>query len=288
MIFLENEHLTVSIAKKGAEIQKIQSKTTQLSYLWNGDATYWGKFSPILFPIVGALKGGYYLYNGQKYQLPRHGFARDHEFSVNQISQTEVAFKLEQSEETIKVYPFRFQLELIYQLSGHSLTCKYQVTNPDNQDLLFSIGGHPAFAAPMQGDIAYTDCYLQFNKDSTVNYHKIAGDLIANETETIKLSKQQLPLAHELFFDDALVFKSLKSDKISIRNSKNEHGLDFSFKDFPFFGIWAAKNANFVCLEPWCGIADGIDHNQELEDKEGIVKLAGHQQWTREWALTCY
>ena len=288
MIFLENEHLAVSIAEKGAEIQKLQSKTTQLSYLWNGDADYWAKFSPILFPIVGALKGGRYIYKGQEYQLSRHGFARDLEFSVNQISQTEVEFNLEQNEETLKMYPFSFKLQLHYQLSGHSLTCRYRVINPDNLELLFSIGGHPAFAAPLQSGIEYTDCYLQFNKDNTLNYHKIAGDLIASETETVKLTNQQLPLTHELFFDDALVFKSLESDKISIRNHKNEHGLDFSFAGFPFFGIWAAKNANFVCLEPWCGIADGVDHNQQLEDKEGIVKIEGHQRWSREWTLTCY
>lgn len=289
MIFLENEYLTAAISEKGAEIQKLQHTTTQLSYLWNGDADYWAKFSPILFPIVGALKDGSYCYKNQVYHLPRHGFARDHQFSVNQMSQTAVEFTLEQNEETLKVYPFSFKLQLHYELSGQSLTCTYKVSNPDAaQDLLFSIGGHPAFAAPLQSDTKYTDCYLQFNKDTRLNYHKIAGDLIANETETIQLKAQQLPLTHELFFDDALVFKSLKSDQISIKNHKNEHGLDFSFEGFPFFGIWAARNADFVCLEPWCGIADGVDHNQQLEDKEGIVKLASQQQWSRQWTVTCY
>lgn len=288
MIFLENEHLKISLASKGAEMQSLVSKKDNINYLWDGNPDYWGKFSPVLFPIVGGLKHHIYHYKGKTYQLPRHGFARDMEFSVAQHTATEVVFELKPTAETLKVYPFQFILQLRYKLSGYSVACTYHVSNPGSSPLLFSIGGHPAFATPVNKEISYNDYYLQFNKEDELTFHKITQDLIDNETISIPLTAGKLPLQHQLFYDDALVVKSLKSDVISLRNSKNEHGIHFSFSNFPFFGIWAAKDANFVCLEPWCGIADGIDHQQELEQKEGIVQLAPQQTFERTWEVTCF
>lgn len=289
MILLENEYLKASFANKGAELQSLVNKHNNINYLWNGNPDYWAKFSPVLFPIVGGLKNNTYYFQNKQYQLPRHGFARDYDFQETRISDTEVVFKLVHNDETLKIYPFQFILQLRYRLQGSSLFCTYEVTNPSvDKALLFSIGAHPAFSVPQKDDLTYTDYFLAFNKDHTLTYHKISIDLISNETIEIALKNDRLPLKHELFYDDALVFKSLKSDCISIGTKKNDHGLHFKFKDFPFFGIWAAKNANFVCLEPWCGIADGIDHQQDLEEKEGIIKLAALENWNRGWEVTCY
>lgn len=289
MIFLENKYLKASFATKGAELQHLINKETKVNYLWNGDPGYWGKFSPILFPIVGALKNNTYDFEGQCYQLPRHGFARDNNFAPFVISDTEIVFKLTHNEETLKHYPFEFILQLRYRLLDSTLSCAYEVINPsDSRSILFSIGAHPAFAVPLTSDIQYTDCFLEFNNDHNITYHKITKDLIADETIEIELQNGILPLKHELFYDDALVFKSLKSDCISIRNHKDAQGLHFKFKDFPFFGIWAAKDANFVCLEPWCGIADGINHQQDLSKKEGIIELAPLENWSRSWEIDCF
>jgi len=288
MIFLENEYIQASFANKGAELQSLKGKKGNVDYLWNGDPDYWGKFSPVLFPIVGALKDNTYYYEDQAYELTRHGFARDKDFEANQLSPTEVVFTLTHSEETLKIYPFQFSLQLRYRLSASTFSCTYEVFNPAGSQLLFSIGAHPAFATSVQKDIRYTDYFLQFNKDSALTYHKISHDLIDNETATIELEDQKLSLKHELFYDDALVLKSLKSDCISIRNDKTPHGIHFRFQGFPFFGIWAAKNADFVCMEPWCGIADGVDHSQNLKDKEGIVSLAANESWNRTWEVECF
>lgn len=283
MISLENEHISLTFVTKGAELRSIKSKATGLDYLWKGDPAYWGKFSPVLFPVIGALKDNTYFVDGVAYELPRHGFARDHEFEVQQISGTEVLFTLTSNADTLKVYPFEFNLGLRYRISGSSVSCTYEVNNPAQKDLLFSIGGHPAFAAPLTADAAYEDCYLQFSVDESLTYHKIENNLISDQTDTLHLDRGKLPLKHELFYGDALVFKTMSSDTISLRNTKNEHGLHFRFAGFPYFGIWAAKDANFVCLEPWEGIADGIYHNQQLSDKEGIISLSPGHDWKRTW-----
>ncbi|WP_448634802.1 aldose epimerase family protein [Pedobacter panaciterrae] len=139
MIFLENEHIKASLTTKGAELQKLTSKETGRNYLWDGNPDYWGKFSPILFPIVGAIKNNTYLFEGKEYTLPRHGFARDNQFEAEQISNTEVVFTLIQNEETLKVYPFDFKLKLHYKITDASLSCTYIVLNPGNKELLFQL-----------------------------------------------------------------------------------------------------------------------------------------------------
>lgn len=288
MIFLENEYLKVALTAKGAEMQSLVGKKDNINYLWDGNPEYWGKFSPVLFPIVGGLKQNSYHFKGDTYTLSRHGFARDMEFNVKEHTATAVIFELSANEETLKVYPFQFVLQLHYQLSGPAVSCSYRVYNPSSSVLLFSIGGHPAFSTPVDEALQYKDYYLQFNKDAELTFHKIKQDLIDNETVSVPLTAGKLPLQHALFYEDALVFKTLKSDCISLRNTKNEHGIHFSFSNFPFFGIWAAKDANFVCLEPWCGIADGIDHQQELENKEGVIQLEPQQRFERTWEVTCF
>lgn len=286
MIYLENDFIKAGFSTKGAELQQLLNLKTGEDYLWKGDPAFWGKFSPILFPIVGGLKNDTYTYQGESFKLSRHGFARDKQFILETQSADELVFILTDSPETLAVYPFKFKLAIRYKLSDSNLTCSYEVSNTDDKNLLFSIGGHPAFSVNTANGVAYSDYYLHFNNDSVIEYHEIDHDLISDSTHTINLENGKLNLSHELFYNDALVFKTLKSDKITLCNSKNGNKIDFLFTDFPYFGIWAAKDADFICLEPWCGIADVVGHNSALEDKEGIVQLGADQTFTRTWTVS--
>jgi galactose mutarotase-like enzyme len=288
MITLENDYIKVSLAAKGAELQGLFSKETKLEYLWNANPKYWAKHSPVLFPIVGSLKNNSFIYQGKKYELPRHGFARDHIFNLEKISESEAVFTLTQNEDTLKVYPFYFELKLRYQLIDRKLNLTYEVRNTGNTELPFSIGAHPAFAVPNTPNTVYEDYYLAFNADEKLSYWKLEDGLVADETKNIELNAHKLKLTHDLFYNDALVFKTLQSNCISLLNTKNDYGLHFHFEDFPFFGIWAATDAPFVCLEPWCGVADGVNHDQELEHKEGIIKLDAGEKWSRFWEAECF
>lgn len=288
IVSISNEHLVVEFSTKGAELKSIVGVDSAINYMWRGDTQFWGKFSPVLFPVVGALKENTYEYQGHRYTLPRHGFARDLEFEHELVAATEINFKLKHTEETLKIYPFEFELILRYRLRGASLQCTYQVVNLGSQTMLFSIGGHPAFAAPLNEQGVYTDYYLQFNNDDKLTFHHIDDNLIADQTTTIELKDKTLPLKHELFYGDALVFKNLKSNHIRLLNTKNYNGLNFHFEGFPYFGIWAAIDADFVCLEPWCGIADAVSHNQQLEEKEGMEKLVAKETWERSWEVCCF
>lgn len=288
MILLENEYISASFDPKGAELKSLINKNTKLNYVWKGDPAFWGKSSPVLFPVVGALKDNSYWYQDKRYEMSRHGFARDQVFNVQRMGEEELLFTLKDSPESLEIYPFEFKLGLRYRLEKNRLVCTYEVHNPGTGPLLFSIGGHPAFAVPLQKNESYEQYFLQFEKDSQLTSYKIEQNLISDHTDELSLNDGKLALQHALFYEDALVFKTLQSEQISIKNTETVHGLHFTFEGFPFFGIWAAKDADFVCLEPWCGIADGIHHDQQLENKEGIVRLIPGESWERSWKVETF
>lgn len=289
MKILENEYLIAEINEKGAELKSLRRKADGHEYLWSADPAYWAKTSPVLFPIVGALKGNRYFLSDKAYELPRHGFARDMVFEAEVISGSEVVFTLTDSDMTWPIYPFAFRLTLRYKLVESSLVCTYEVFNPDETDaLLFAVGAHPAFAAGAEDGVNYENHYLVFPDDEVLHCHLLVDGLISTDTKTVLLDDHCLPLSHALFYEDALVVKTLKSTQITLRNRVTERGIHFKYRQFPYFGIWAAKDADFVCLEPWCGIADSVTHNQQLEEKEGIEQLKAGERWSRSWEVHCF
>ncbi|MCU0395236.1 MAG: aldose 1-epimerase family protein [Chitinophagaceae bacterium] len=287
MIVLENEHLKASFSAKGAELQALLH-SNGISYLWGGDARWWGKHSPVLFPVVGSLRNDSYRYQGKTYRLPRHGFARDREFTFESLSAAEGVFTLSSDEETLQVYPFPFILQLHYLLDQHTLFCTYRVLNTGTDTLYFSVGGHPAFAVPLEPGLAYQDYYLQFEREEPLLRYKLQDGLISEVTERVEAPGGYLPLKPELFYEDAIVLKHLQSRLVSLRSERSEHGLNFDFGGFPYLGIWAARDAPFVCIEPWCGHADTVAHNQELTQKPGMESLEAGGRWERTWSMTCF
>ena len=284
---LKNNQLTVKINPKGAELSSLFNIENQMEYLWNADPTFWGKSSPVLFPIVGALKNDIYRFEGKEYTLPRHGFARDREFIVEKSEENSVTFLLTYDENTLKVYPFKFEFRLIYSLENNSLNVTYSVKNVGENKMYFSVGGHPAFAVPLAEDTAYDDYYLEFNK--TENFKRwglTANGLIETQPFDFMKDTSQLSLTKELFYEDAIVFKNLESTSVILKSDKANRQLKLDFEDFPYIGIWAAKDADFVCIEPWRGIADSTNHDQELTEKEGIEGLDKGDIFEKTWRVT--
>ncbi|MBB6003680.1 aldose 1-epimerase family protein [Arcicella rosea] len=287
MQIIENQFLKATINPLGAELVSLFNKENNTEYIWNADPAFWGKSSPVLFPIIGALKNNQYRYQGKTYTLPRHGFARERVFSVESQMESSITFLLKEDEESLKVFPFNFEFRLVYTLVEKTLSVSYAVKNTGNEEMYFSVGGHPAFAVPLSENSVYDDYYLEFNQTEDFPRWELAdGGLIKKEASTFLENTNRLPLTKELFYQDALVFKHLQSTSVVLKADNSDTKLTFDFEGFPFLGIWAAINANFVCIEPWCGIADSENHEQELIEKEGIEVLASHQIFLRTWAVT--
>ena len=284
---LKNQFLTIQINQKGAELTSIFNSESQTEYMWNANPNFWGKSSPVLFPIVGSLKENIYRFDGNEYTLPRHGFARDREFIIEKSDTNSITFLLAYDEKTLKVYPFKFEFRLIYFLENNSLKVTYSVKNIGENKMYFSVGGHPAFAIPLAENTEYKDYYLEFNKTETFKRWGLTPEgLIETQPFDFLIDTNRLDLTKELFDDDAVVFKNLESTSVIIKSDKTNHQLKFDFEGFPYLGIWATKGADFVCIEPWCGIADAENHHQELTEKEGVIALDSDEVFERTWRVT--
>lgn len=289
MFFIEDQQLKISIHPKGAELQRIFHKTHNLDYMWGGDPAVWGKFSPILFPIVGTLKANTYYFKDKPYSLTRHGFARDREFTVESQAADAITFLLKSDDSTRAVYPFDFEFRVIYRLVSAGLAVTYQVRNPVSETLWFSVGAHPAFKVPLVPGTEYSDYYLEFNQSENAPRWPISRDgLIETLSQPLMANTTILPLTKELFARDALVLKHPASNSVTLRSGRTERGLKMDYPGFPFLGIWAAPGGDFVCIEPWCGIADSTDSNQQYTQKEGINSLPAGGVFERTWTLSVF
>ncbi len=288
MYSIENGKIRVEVNAKGAELNSIVSKNTGLEYLWNGGEP-WPKKSPILFPIVGTLKNDTYYYNDKPYKLTRHGFARDMIFELSSQTTSSLTFTLNSSEETLQKFPFKFKLDVTYAIEDAELFVDYKVHNPTEENIYFSIGGHPAFKVPLTDDLEYEDYYFEFSHEENALRWLISREGLINPSAIpIITNSNILLLKRDLFINDAIVLKYLNSDKVKLKSDKNAHSVEFSFSNFPFLGLWAVKNANFVCIEPWCGIADSTTTHQQFINKEGINLLTPGEVFNRQWSVKVY
>lgn len=276
---ISNSILTASIKHAGAELFSLTDSKNK-EYIWEGNPDFWGKHSPILFPIVGTLKNNTYTINEKEYQLPRHGFARDMEFQLVEKTGNSAVFSLESNAETLKKYPFEFELQLIYTLENTSLNIEYIVINKGETKMPFSIGAHPAIALPEK----FENYAFKFEKEEPLKYNLLENDLISNKTETLKTVENVVPLNYKLFENDALVFKTLESNSLTIlENSKPYIKVDF--EDFPSLGIWTKDQAPFVCIEPWFGYSDTANNTGDLFKKEGILVLEADQTFHSQFSI---
>jgi galactose mutarotase-like enzyme len=274
--YAKNSELEIAVRQPGAELLSIKSLKSGIEYMWSGDPAVWNSTAPNLFPIVGGLRDNTFLWKGEKYILQKHGFIRENPaLLLTGITADSLTFGMTSSKETLKIYPFEFEFSIKFELEGTKIKVIHTVTNPGDTTIYFSVGGHPGFKCPIHPDEKYEDYYLEFEQNensSTWLLHE--NGTVLNQTAPVFNNSKVIPLTHELFSKDALIFKDLKSRKVTLRSKKSKQALSVTFKDFPYLGIWAKTNGNYVCIEPWCGIADKFDTDQRIETKEGIVQLA--------------
>ena len=277
---LKSNKLIAKINHKGAELQSLKNEDEK-EFIWNGNPEFWGKHSPILFPIVGTLKNNEYYYNNKKYSLNRHGFARDMDFELIALSDSKALFSLVNNANTLHVYPFEFELLLGYELTDNSLIINFKVINKNRFSMPFSIGAHPAFALPGQ----FENYSLDFEFSEELIRFELENDLLSNVTNSIPQNGNNVALHYDLFEKDALVFKKIKSKKITLLENKKPF-LCIQFDDFPSLGIWTKPKAPFICLEPWLGYADTTANSGNILEKEGIKIIEANEIFELEYSIT--
>jgi galactose mutarotase-like enzyme len=264
---LSNSLINIKIKHLGAELCSLKTAQNK-EYIWEGNPSVWGKHSPVLFPIVGTLKNNTFTHGGTNYSLSRHGFARDMEFILVEKTENTATFSIQSNSETLKEYPFEFELQIKYTLIDTILELAYTVINKDSNTIPFSIGAHPAFALPGNFD----DYSLAFEQVEPFEYTLLENGLVSTQTKTIPIKTNSIPLSYQLFERDALIFKKLKSKSLTIVEKENPI-LKVHFEDFPNLGVWTKVGAPFICIEPWFGYSDTTESNGNLFEKEGIIIL---------------
>lgn len=277
---ISNSTLSASIKHAGAELFSIKNNQNK-EYIWEGNPDFWGKHSPVLFPIVGTLKNNIYTIDGNEYQLPRHGFARDMEFQLIEKTENSATFSLESTTETLKKYPFEFELQLIYTLEDTSLSIAYKVINKNGKKMPFSIGAHPAIALPEN----FENYAFEFEQEETLKYYLLENDLISKKTKVLETTHNIVALNYSLFENDALIFKTLKSKSLTILENSNPY-IKVDFEDFPSLGLWTKEKAPFICIEPWLGYSDTAENSGDLFEKEGILVLDANENFQSKFSIT--
>lgn len=279
IITLSNDVISAQINTLGAELCSLKNANNRES-IWEGNPTYWGKHSPVLFPIVGTLKNNTYNHNNKEYQLTRHGFARDMEFELVGKTSSSASFSIQSNSATLANYPFQFELQIQYIIVHSTLEITYTVINKDTTAIPFSIGAHPAFALPGN----FENYSLEFEKEEPLEYTLLDNDLVSTQTETIASISNSIPLTYKLFERDALIFKKLQSNSLTILD-KEKPLLKVNFEDFPNLGIWTKVGAPFICIEPWFGYSDTIESNGNLFEKEGVIVLEANDTFQTKFSL---
>ena len=266
-ITISNEFLNVTINSLGAEVESVKKLGKEM--LWEGNPDIWAGHSPILFPICGGLKDDKFIFEGIEYSLPKHGFAKRLEWEVESAEKEKAVFLLTSSEETLKVYPFKFELRAIFTIEKTTLKAEYEVKNLSDTDMYYSIGAHEAYACP-GGIENYT---IEFEKEEDLKSLSLEGPLLEGGKFSVKEKTNELKLSKDLFTVDSLIFDDLNSRKVWLKNNITNEKIEIEFKDFGYMLLWTIPGAEYICIEPWCGIPDYVNSEYDITKKAGIIKV---------------
>ena len=291
---LENDKLLVTVARHGAELTSIYDKKADREVLWCAEPSVWNRHAPVLFPFVGKCYEGAYVHDGKEYGMTPHGFARDMDFEPLLCDMDECWFRLKDTPETYEKYPFHFEVEIGHRLEGRTIEVMWKVANRDSGEMLFMMGGHPAFQVP-EGKNIY-DFTFEFNRRGcregqfTDCLHYLAPNANGYEKEelqgNLKLSEGRVPLTKG-FFDTALtyMFDEAQVSSVSLMVDGSPY-VTLECSDFPYLGIWTMEATHpFVCLEPWYGICASDGYKGELKDRRGIISLPGWENWQKSYQI---
>ncbi len=288
---LSNSLLTIQIASLGAELISVKNPAHNREYMWQADPAFWGRTSPILFPIVGRLTNNTTVIDGHIYEIPQHGFARDMEFDCVEHSENRLVFLVTSNDKTRLSYPFDFELIITYTLQKHELLVQWQVNNPNSKTMPFSIGAHPAFSTQLQSNDQFEDYDISF--DQVKQYHLWQLNTVMQLVDKPILFQtplKQFPLSYRYFDIDALVFPHGQINSISLKNKHHGHGVKVDFTGFSEVALWTADGKNkrspFLCIEPWFGYADIENGSPELISKAGIQQLATGESFKAAYSIS--
>jgi galactose mutarotase-like enzyme len=283
---ISDSGFSAAISEMGAELKSFKNINRGIEYIWEGKPEFWTGTAPVLFPIVGMLKDDEYFYEGKKYSMSKHGFARKSSFELVDKAENRVLFRLKSNKLTKKMYPFDFELIISFSIEGQRLKIVNTVKNTSSGNIYFSLGVHPAFSLPL-GTKSLSDYYIEFNKNEKLQLCTLRDGLLETKTEEFRLSEgNRIYLSSSIFDKDALIFKNINSRKFTLSCNPGDYKLGmYNSGNAPHLGIWAKPNAPYVCIEPWHGHADFVDTDKDFIKKDSIISLNKDEEFVSGYEL---
>lgn len=282
---LANDKIKIEVADRGAELKSLNCDGVE--YIWYSDPKYWEYCSPFLFPVVGTLKDKKTIIDGKEYQIRQHGLIRYRDFKYLETSNDKLSFEFVSDDETKESYPYKFQVNVNYYLREYELKAEIIIKNLDKKDMLFCLGGHPAFNVPLYKGEKFTDYRVVFSEEESFDSPKVMPNATLNFDEPVLKYRalKELPLKKEIFSIDTIINTKVKSKSVMLLNKENK-GLKFSYPKFKTLAIWTPFNdAPFVCLEPWIGYNDRYDTLGYFKDKDDVVSLEPDKEFKVEFMI---
>ncbi len=277
---LSFKDISIEVNDIGAELKSL--KKNDREYIWCSDPKYWRFCAPFLFPVVGKLKDLETYINDKLYKIPQHGIVRTRDFKLINKNDNTLEFVNTYNDETLELYPFKYELKVLYTIKENSLETKLTVKNLGDEVMPFNIGAHPAINVPLyQGD-SFNDYTLYFEKEENILSPKVMENATLNFNEIVmnKPNINSLKLDKSLFDIDTIIITNVKSRSVELLN-KDMKGIRFSFNNFSTLSIWTPKNeAPFLCLEPWMGYNDHYDTDKVFIHKDNIINLNKDEEYS--------
>lgn len=273
--------IKIESKKDGAELISIKKDDIELMH---DGIEFWQRHAPILFPIVGQLKDGTTIIEDKEYKMGQHGFARDMKFSELEKSETLHRYVLKSDLKTKEKYPYEFELYVSYIVDKNSVITKYEIVNKDNKEILFGLGGHPAFKC----EYSKEEYEIIFNKEETnIEFLELENGLVSNKKAFNILKDNKIELLKNTFKNDAIIMKNINSNKVILCNKiTKQEILDFDFTGFSHLALWSKIDAPFICIEPWFNTADHINSNGIFKNKENVIKLNVGETFNAQYKVT--
>lgn len=288
VLALENDELSVRVSSKGAELQSVVRDGVER--MWSGDPAVWGRRAPLLFPLIGRLRDGWYADGGRRVDAPMHGFSRDRAFAAEQVSGAQARFETSSDEGTRAVYPFDFRLRIDFSLDGDAIVKTHTVENTGARPMPFELGGHEAYATRLLPGERMADSFVRFEGVDAIEMFGMdeAGILTLPKVE-VPLEDGRLTKTPEQLGIDTIVLENVPGSVATLASAANGYEVTVEFPDFPYFGIWTAAgqaDARYLCLEPWSALPDACFSPRELAEKPGVRTLGPGERATLTYRMT--
>jgi galactose mutarotase-like enzyme len=284
-VSISSGQLTAEIDPLGAQLSSLKDRAAR-DLLWDGDPSVWAGRAPLLFPIVGVLVGGVYRLGSKSYPLPRHGFARGKQFSIERAGASSAVFKLTADDASLAVYPFPFELAVHYELKDSTLAVSTSIRNRGNADMPASFGYHPGFRWPLPFAEPRAAHFIEFESDEPAPARRIDSmGLLTPQRHPTPIVGRRLALTDALFQEEVLIFDQINSRAVRYGSSDGPR-IKIGFPDAPYLGIWTKPGAPFICIEPWHGVTDPQGFSGDFRDKPGVFILKGGESYTTRMDIT--